>query len=47
MNAEKLARTAAGNPHAVNLGRKENRSIPTHTQEGRKGMDPGGVSYKC
>lgn len=35
----KFARTAAGNPHAGNLGRKENCSILMHIQEeGRKGI---------
>lgn len=36
----KFARTAAGNPHAGNLGRKGNCSILTHIQEeGRKGIE--------
>lgn len=43
----KLARPTAGNPHARNLGRKENPSILTHVQEeGRKGMESGGVLCK-
>lgn len=44
----KLARTAAGNPHAENLRRKENGSVLTHIQEeGRKGMESGEVFCKC
>lgn len=43
----KFARTATGNPHAGNLGRKENCSILTHIQEeGRKGIESGGVCCK-
>ena len=35
----KVARTAAGNPHAGNLGGKENGCILMHIQEeGRRGV---------